>query len=716
MTIAQADGFWGLLERLAAEPALLELILILFVGALVWLVGLRLGRLAAQSRSRAALADYLLGVEQALAGDLAGARRRLERVLADEPENADARVVYGDVLRQLGEHAEAHKQHLLLQKSFALDSVPNDLAIAQNLLEIGRHAEAAEAAGRIVAGHPDHRAALTLLFEAQLGAGLPLPAAETGTRLLRMLAPGAERDRVRERTAASFALAGRVRAQAGDLAAARALSVKAQALGAPNAELQLLEARLALADHGTSAATQLLLPGPQALVRAEPQQTQPAQPLLLAPFRCATCNAPLPQRVAVCPHCRARGVAELLEPRLFGEIESPALLMDEVDQNLAHARRLVERALTGDLQAEADLTHGGAAAIEAILEAAARGGLEGPAERWLARMGPDSLPALFQACRRAKERQLLPLGRWLRRETRPGLLAAVVQGFGRDALPYVRALANDPDRELRDLVVDFHIGLGEHAEFARLVEEFAPHELLKRLDLAPAELLVPFLAGVEAGSFLADGLLLSPVFHRDEELVAALAAAQPADVIAQVLIRRGPGRNVVRALVDAVATPATADAAHRVLAAFGASALEQEIAAFVDPDFPSASRGHLEELIVQLGAATVEPLCSAFGAHPARSDTDVQRLLSRLGPAAVDPLVLAYQRGSLLERIGLPLVARRTHRREMILRALTALGGEAARDALQRLRGRETDDSLKLRIEQGLARLREQAAQERGTA
>ena len=134
---ATPDTGVGFLEAFTEEPALLELAVVLFVFAIFWLLMWRAGRIAETARSRAALADYLLGVEQALAGDLKGASKRLQRVLKEAPENQAARLLYGEVLAELGEPAQAHKHHLELQRAFRMESPRNDMARARSLLAGG---------------------------------------------------------------------------------------------------------------------------------------------------------------------------------------------------------------------------------------------------------------------------------------------------------------------------------------------------------------------------------------------------------------------------------------------------------------------------------------------------------------------------------------------------------------------------------------------------
>ena len=136
----------GFLEALAQEPALLEVGVVMFVLGLFLLIMWRASHIAETARSRAALEDYLLGVEQALAGDLAGAGKRLRRVLKEAPDNQAARLLYGEVLAELGEPAQAHKHHLELQRAFRLESPRNDMAKARSLLAAGHPELAVEPA------------------------------------------------------------------------------------------------------------------------------------------------------------------------------------------------------------------------------------------------------------------------------------------------------------------------------------------------------------------------------------------------------------------------------------------------------------------------------------------------------------------------------------------------------------------------------------------
>ncbi|NDF40151.1 MAG: tetratricopeptide repeat protein, partial [Proteobacteria bacterium] len=115
--LIDSGGYWGVIVAMA--------IVLGFV--FVWR---RMVLIVESVRSRSAIEDYLLGVEQALSLDLTKARERLERVIQQDPENHYARLLLGKVLIELGEPARAHALHLLLQRSFQVESAENDLQFA----------------------------------------------------------------------------------------------------------------------------------------------------------------------------------------------------------------------------------------------------------------------------------------------------------------------------------------------------------------------------------------------------------------------------------------------------------------------------------------------------------------------------------------------------------------------------------------------------------
>ncbi|MHC5065856.1 MAG: tetratricopeptide repeat protein [Planctomycetota bacterium] len=205
----QAPEEVGFLERIAAEPALVQLFLVVVGFVLLWLVFGRLARRVKEAEARAAIRDYLLAMEQTLSGDLKGAASRLQRVLKEDPENTHARYLYGLVLSDLGDPAEAHKQHLQLQRGMGMESPRNDKALAKNLLAVGHADDAVEPAARAAQKLPEDGEALRLLFRAQLAAGYPEEAGGTGRRLAHMLPAGEEQKRVLNESSEAYALAAK---------------------------------------------------------------------------------------------------------------------------------------------------------------------------------------------------------------------------------------------------------------------------------------------------------------------------------------------------------------------------------------------------------------------------------------------------------------------------------------------------------------------------
>jgi tetratricopeptide (TPR) repeat protein len=702
-----AGSWWERWRELAAEPALVEAVIVFGLGLAVVLVALRWSRLVREMRQRTAVSDYLFGVEQALSGDLAGATKRLRKVIAEDPENHHARLLLGEVLAELGEPAQAHQHHLVLQQAFKLASGRNDLALARNLLDLGRSGEAVVAAQRAAQAAPDGAPALRLLFQAQLAAGFPEDAGRTGRRLARVLPDGEERARVLERAGAALALAAGVQAAAGAHERAAALAREAATASPEGREVRAIQARLALDGGGKQAMLAALgAPGEQsgALVpaAAAPAASPAALIGALAPstgYACKTCRAPLALAAAVCPHCGARGAADRLEPRLFDDLASPGMVLDEIEESRSYVRRLVEQAAAGDEAAALDLQEMGDSAVEEMLAAAMHKG--SGQERLigvLQRMGPSIVAPLFEAWVRLKDKGLLHLPR-IGLGPSPRVLGRIVSGFGREALPYFERLFGTADRTLRKVIVDYFIGLGDQGEFEKVLERVPPVEVIHRLNEAPPGLLLRLLATIEPQGFLADVLLLEPIFLRDEELFLAARGAAHPDVLIGVLQRRGYNPALTKLAIEHLVDGELAEWAGRLLDGFGRAAFDHLVSAFTDLDRPAPLREALERRIAAFGADVVETLCSFFGPGPAGVDADLIRVLVSIGPRAVEALAAAFAKSGLFERLGTGLVSRYTHRRAMMIQALSALEAHAT---LRALRERESDPNLKLRLSQAL--------------
>lgn len=706
----------GFMQRVAEEPALVQLLLVALTAGLIWLIVGRLSRQVREAEARAAVRDYLLAMEQTLAGDLKGASSRLQRVLREDPENSHARYLYGLVLSDIGEPAEAHKQHLQLQRGLGLESPRNDQALARNLLAVGRAADAVEPAKRAAQKLPDDRDAMRLLFRSQLAAGFPEDAGGTGRRLAQQLSPGEEQRQVLQEAADAYALAAKVKLDVGEAGQARSLIEKAESASPGGWQIGRCQAQLALIDGGETAMWQDL----RALSDRDQEYPATFLPALREtgvgtnahtliklvpkkPYRCEVCTGELPGPLPVCSHCGSAGKIVAVEPLLFSEIESPGKIMDAVEENRAHVRRLLDQVVAGDQAAEQELVSLGESAVEEILASAVESAPSNTVYiAMLQRMGTGVIPALFSAFRKRKSDWLARFGEIIGRGSSVAVVGMVVQGYGEEALPHFDELLATDDRDLRKVIIDYFIGLGNPRVFLRVLERFPPVEVIHRLNEAAEPILRRFLVSAEASSFLVEVLLTDPGFYRECDVLAAIPDAKDPDALEKVLARRGFTRTLTTGLIEKLIDDRSRDVAHRLLDGFGDRTIEHQISVYADLDRPQELRVELGKRIVKMGAAVTGKLCDCFGSVPTTLDEQLVDSLRGIGRTAVGPLGDAYQRGSLLEKFAGPLVGRHNHRRVMIIRALAAIGGGAARRSLEGLRRAETESNLKLRMAQAL--------------
>ncbi|MCK5943506.1 MAG: hypothetical protein KAI24_16105, partial [Planctomycetes bacterium] len=412
--VGQAPTLWERVVSFASEPYVLETVLVVAILAAILFVAWRLIVLMRNARAREALADYLLGVEQALQGDLRGAEKRLTRVLEQDPENHFARLMLGKVLGDLGRAEQAHQQHLYLQKAFAVESGENDLLLAQSLLAAGLPAEAADVAEQAMARMPQRSDGWQFLYRARLQQGEHEAAARAGRRLLALVQDPDARRRLQQDLSRTFTQLGTRAWRQGDKKAALAAQKEARLLDQHQRRLPLLTARLEAQERGIAEVThQLAAPSDdRALVvgAATPSASDDAaERLPMATFqglleparwRCRACDGPLEREVVQCPRCGAPSPGELVEPQLVEAIESPTEAMDRIDVNDAHVRRLVGRMVEGDDAARGELVALGEPAVAELLRTACRHGgtVEQQATAALCSMGPAIAPALFAAC------------------------------------------------------------------------------------------------------------------------------------------------------------------------------------------------------------------------------------------------------------------------------------------------------------------------------
>lgn len=720
---AAAGSFWQWLLALGSEKGVVETLLAVTVLALIVFAWWRLARLVTGARSRRALQDYLLGVEQALHGNLEGAHDRLTSVVQTDPENHYARLLLGKVLAELGQPTQAHTQHLYLQRGFGIESPENELLLARSLLAAGLPTEAADAADRVLARAPERAEGWEFSYRARLQAGDFEAAAVAGKRLLDLLRDGGQKAAYRRDLARTLAQAGALRLRRGDIAGAGNALQGASRLDGASDALPLLAARMQAAEGGVEQTARRLLaehPDAAALVPAAnvalvttaglpaPLRGLPMAALagLAATSRwsCRACGLPLHSQVVECPRCFATGAALPGEPNLTGHIESPTHTMDGIDVNDAHLARLVRTLLDGEgaarAQARSELLDLRERAVEELLRQAwHRGGdAQDCAIEALRAMGPEISPALFAASDALEHQRLLPLGS----RSPAAIVGRVVQGFDRSALPHVGSLFASARPEHRKILIDFFLGLADLGEFQLVLERFPPLEILHRFNKADGAVLRRFLQAVPAGHFVAEVLLLEPTFDREEEVLAAIPGARHPEVLQQALRRRGASRTLTKVLIAALGNAELASTAQELLVHLGAPVLDHVLSAYTDAERPAGERRLLAEVLRRMGPLAVEEICSSFGPEPRAQDDEVGELLVGIGDAAVQPLQEAYEHSGWLERVSIGLISRHTNRRVQILRTLRRIGSPAAAEALRMLLAAERDPNLRLHLERCL--------------
>ena len=735
--------FWQRLGAICSEPYVLETLLAIAIIVTVVFLWWRLAALVQNARKREALLDYLLGVEQALQGNLVGAEKRLTRVLQQDPENHYARLLLGKVLTELGHAEQAHQQHLYLQRAFAVDSGENDLLLARSLLGAGLPAEAAVLCEKALERMPQHLEGWDFAYRARLQTGDHEAAAKAGKRLLALLREGPQREQFRSELARTIAEVGTLHWLQGDRQKAAAAVKEVEALDATMQRLPLLTARLHAAERGIEATAhqlsngvlsssgsgssgpgssgQLVVVGQQpvgargSLGKVSIGNLQVAQaslgqapclPMatfsgLVEPARwiCRACHGPLPRDVAQCARCGATEPAELVEPKLVATIESPTEAMDRIDVNDAHVQRLVRALAASDGAAHAELIQLGERAVEAVLRVAWKSSeaVKEAAIAVLCDMGPSIAPALFRACDVIAQQRLVLVG------TGPeAIVGRIVQGFDRDALPYMQALFASSRSDHRRILIDYFLGLGDLVAFQSVLERFPPVEILHRFNNAQHEVLQRFLQALPRGHFIADSLLLEPTFYRDDALLAAVPESDDPEVLVAVMLARGPTRALTTALIRGVAEDRLAATSQRVLEELGEQVLEHVLAAYADPDSSDAARKRLARVLVRGGASAAEHIADSFGPEHTMFDDRLRELLVIIGDDAVAPMVAAYERSGWLEKVAVGFISRLNNRRVQLASALGALATKPAIKALKALHKREKDDNLRIHLSRAL--------------
>ena len=756
---AQSQGAWRSFLDWLEDPVVLEVAAIsvgvLLVLWLLWSVRSSLTKL----HGRRHIVKYLDGVEAALAGDHKMAAALLGEVVTADPENLGARLYLGDALRRLGRPVEAHRQHVEAREVSENDGPALQLRLIQDLHEAGESADALERLEDALERWPRDPELLEAGLEVYSSAGRFEDALKVG----RSLQSISRDDARRERLASLACQVAYQRLQKGERESATRFFREALA---SDEQHELARIGLAIADPGRgeergerllSVAEELALPAgraDEALALANPDSSPSetrkalvttidaqlasdgdASPIersarglqtiagLLPSGRCTRCGAVRAASPGACPSCGALGkVAH--DDDDDRELADAAALLDEIDENDAWFQALSERLLQGDNDAEHELRESGGRALPALLAAYVEGREAHDAERLLSlcvEIGRREPELLIEAQRAFANENRPRLYRLLQRGDVDHALGAVFRALGASVRPAFEAVLADPgglaDAGLRQLVLDYFVGLADAEAFEMLASRFSPVEIVRHLNGVPDDELVPLFGKLRAGrSFLREAILEDAALDRPAALVAAALAADGEAVEAWVALfkRRGPGTRVARALVQALeCEDDRAERAEVYLDRFARSGRELLVAAFADPASEARALPALERLLHSAGRAAIPELVQVFAANPTAVDDRTAALLTSFGELALKDLEAAY-RGSAgwLGKLGARLF-RAKHPRTMILRTIAAIGGTKARLTLRRLQDAESDAELSSLIEQ---LLREKQGGEGGDA
>jgi len=738
-----AEESSGFLDRLLADPLLLEAVLVLLVlavGLLLFLLGRRFSR---DVRSRRALGNLVEGMDAYLRGRWEEALPRLEKALEADPENLEARVALGDCLRETGRVDEAERLHLEAIQVFGDNRPAARLGLARDLLLLQRPREALE---WIESGTREEgleslelaARALEMLGRHQEAARrlerlLDRPEAEAGPggrealrrRIGGLLLREAEAAEGEGRLEEALALFRRAlswnsslnRARAGVVALLQALGREEQAgeeLRRHLVELDRLaedpEFRmLPWADGGepprSGRESRRALPckGEVAKVEGALLPAAEAGPLLKrllareALFICRACEMPLSSSPEKCPSCGALGRVEPLSSSLTREIEEVDEAIDEIEENQAYIKRLIGRLCRGgEEEAAAKLERVGERALPVLYAELCRREDREPLFALLRRLGPAVLEPLLEIHREARREGRSITRRLLEtfgNRRRPFCEVAAAFGPLPEAKPFFLDLCHSGVEDERRAVMDYLVGAARPASFEGL-QGFARAEVINFLsDLSP-DRLVPLLLNLEREDFLIGWMLQDRTLQVEESLVQAFAEGGNRPVIGEILRRRGFHPGVERSLQSLLCHEGAREEARRVMASFGEEALPHRLPVLLDPDYPAEAREILGEMVLEAGEKAVSGIIlECLGTDPSPVDEKALDLIGRIGARALPVLNRIYR-----EEEGIfakfPLVRNRSkRRRELVMRAAARFA--EGKELLTWITGREQDDKLR---------------------
>ena len=402
------SSFWSDFTELLKEPLMLEGILVLMLFAIAVISFQKLGKIAAELERRKELGQYVSGLDQFLRGDYPEAIETLDKVLERDPENVEARIALGDCYREVGDAAEAKKNHHHVHRVFGHELTRNFLSLGKDELALRNYDLAVEAFQRALELSPQESDALAGLAQANADGGNPIAAAGY-LRELYPNGPSKDMSLAKRREASKrFAEAAQATLRDGDAEGAIRLYSEALAFQPENirARTGLVRAAHELDDEARArelvaehlevlkqlSEDESVLFEPGAPVKeADAAEESHAREMSYLPARveevggvvaaverktaryhCGACGALQREYVRVCPACQSVGTIAAL-PALSGLYMMPLTgfreAIDEVEGSSAYFQRLARKASDGDGDALQKLVERGTASLYEVFAA-----------------------------------------------------------------------------------------------------------------------------------------------------------------------------------------------------------------------------------------------------------------------------------------------------------------------------------------------------------
>ncbi len=663
--------------------------------------------------------DYLDGLEALLAGDPERARKRLTPVVEIDPENLGARLALGEALYELDNPAEAHRQHIEAHQVFQAESPSVHLSLSKDLRMAGEHGDAMRHLDKAIEKRPRDEKLLQESWSLREEMGRFEEAFAAGQLLFSKKGS----DVHRRRLAQTAAKAGESALRLGKNKDARdwfqkALHLDPENLASRRGSLMLDPAELEAAARYLPEAA--LLAGVEiATKQAHPERLESKLLSLFPEAECPRCGASRRiENAGPCPACESRQMPTFAGHQGLGRFEDPEALLDEIEENRGWFERLAQRCAAGEPEAKAEIREASGKAVLPLLVV------------YLAEesgSGREALALLLIELGDRHPEELLSARTWMKESRNkvldfitgtPNLdreLGVLFRRLGPPALPAFQELLDHgvglEDPGLRELVIDYFVGLGSLESFEKLAPRYSPVEIVRHLNRVPAMDLVPLIQQMpEGSSFLRDAILMDPNLDHDEALVEALARCDDESVprFRELWEKAGPSRDLLTGLVALLGREShVATRARNLLRDHVQDALQFLVAAYADPATANTALPLLEDLLQNTGRDSVRELVRVFGSSPSFSDDRCIQLLAGLPEEAIPEIQAAYENQiSLLGKIQ-SVLFRGRHPRRCLIRALENNPSPRAQEAIQGLARSENDAELGSLIREVLRKKKE---------